>query len=66
VINAQVPHPEEAAVVAELFDRLLRGHSLRPVARDFNAPGILTPSGKPWPSQYLRDIALNPVYVMST
>ena len=63
VLHAQVPQPAEAAVVGELYDRLLAGHSLRAIARDFTARGILTRSGKPWPSQYLRDIALSPVYV---
>jgi site-specific DNA recombinase len=63
VLLAQEPEPAEADVVSELFDRLLHGHSLRAIARDFTARGILTRTGKPFPSQYLREIALSPVYV---
>ncbi|MBV9060989.1 MAG: recombinase family protein [Pseudonocardiales bacterium] len=37
---AQEPEPAEAAVVAELFGRLVAGHSLHSIARDFATRGI--------------------------
>lgn len=43
---AQEPEPDEAAVIVELFDRLQRGHSLKAIARDFDARGI---RGRPSP-----------------
>ncbi len=68
----QEPHPEEAPVVRELFDRLRRGHSLRGIAADFAARGIGTRArerdgvmvpGKPFSAQHLRSMALTPVYI---
>lgn len=72
---AQEPEPGEAAVVRELFDRLLQGHSLHAIARDFEARGIRTRScpegcerqhqhrpGQPFSPQHLRDVALRPIY----
>ncbi|MDQ2789205.1 MAG: recombinase family protein [Actinomycetota bacterium] len=42
---AQEPEPAEAPVVAELYRRLVAGHSLRAIARDFEARGLRTRSG---------------------
>ena len=39
-LAGQEPEPAEAAVVVEMFERLAQGHSLRSVARDFEARGI--------------------------
>jgi site-specific DNA recombinase len=67
----QEPHPDEAPVVRELYDRLLMGHSLRSVALDFEARGIRTRtrgrdgqtvSGKPFSAQHLRAMVVGPVY----
>ena len=57
---AQEPEPAEAEVVAELYCRLVQGHSLRAIARDFEARGIRTRSGLVWSSQHLRSLALSP------
>lgn len=57
---AQEPEPAEAEVVAELYRRLVQGHSLRSIARDFERRGIRTRSGLVWSSQHLRSLALSP------
>lgn len=68
----QEPHPDEAPVVTELYDRLRKGHSLRSIAIDFEARGITTRPrerdgatipGKPFTAQHLRTLAMTPVYV---
>ncbi len=59
---AQEPQPAEAAVVTELYERLVAGHSLRAFARDFQARGIRTRTGLVFTSQHLRSMALSPVY----
>ncbi|MGH3426850.1 MAG: recombinase family protein [Sciscionella sp.] len=62
VFIAQEPEPGEAEVVAELFRRLVQGHSLRGIARDFERRGIQTRSGVVWTGQHLRSLALKPLY----
>ncbi len=57
---AQEPEPAEAEVVAELYRRLVQGHSLRSIARDFEQRGIRTRTGLPWSAQHLRSVALSP------
>jgi DNA invertase Pin-like site-specific DNA recombinase len=59
---AQEPEPGEAEVVAEVYRRLLQGHSMHSIARDFEARGIRTRSGRVWTGQSLRPLALTPVY----
>ncbi len=59
---AQEPEPAEAEAVVELYRRLIQGHSLRSIARDFEARGIRTRSGLVWTAQALRPLALAPVY----
>jgi hypothetical protein len=59
---AQEPEPGKAEVVAELYQRLIQGHSLRSIAKDFEARGIRTRSGRVWTGLSLRPLALAPVY----
>jgi hypothetical protein len=59
---AQEPEPSEAPVVAELYRRLVAGHSLRAIARDFQERGIRTRSGLVFSAQHLRSVALCPTY----
>jgi site-specific DNA recombinase len=59
---AQEPEPVEAPVVAELYRRLVGGHSLRAIARDFQERGIRTRSGLVFSAQHLRSVALSPTY----
>jgi site-specific DNA recombinase len=61
-IIAQEPHPLEAPVVIELFERLIRGHSFKALARDFAQRGIINKSGRPFSPAHLRSLALNPTY----
>jgi len=59
---AQEPHPEEAPVVVELYRRLLAGHSLKGITRDFAARGIVSHTGRPFSHQHLRTVALCPTH----
>ena len=61
-LAGQEKEPVEAAVVAELFDRLERGHSLRAIARDFEIRGVRSRTGKVFSAQHLRSLALGDVY----
>jgi site-specific DNA recombinase len=61
-LAGQEKEPVEAAVVAELFDRLDRGHSLRAIARDFETRGVRSRTGKVFSAQHLRSLALGDVY----
>jgi site-specific DNA recombinase len=60
---AQEPEPAEAAIVRELYDRVRRGHSMKAIARDFDARGVRTRSGKAFSPPYLRDLAVRRTYV---
>jgi site-specific DNA recombinase len=59
---AQEPQPDEAPVVAELYRRLVAGHSLHSIARDLQERGIRTRSGLVFSPQHLRSVALCPTY----
>src|SRR6476661_1918265 len=50
------------SLVPELYRRLVAGHSLHSIARDFQARGIRTRSGLIWSPQHLRSVALSPTY----
>lgn len=58
----QEPDPDEAPVMAELFDRIARGHSLRSIEQDFAERGIRSRSGKVFSAATLRSMALRPLY----
>lgn len=58
----QVIDPETAPIVRELFARIVKGHSLRSIARDFAARGIVKPSGGPYSAAHLRAIATAHAY----
>ncbi len=62
VLIAQEPQPGEAEVVTELYRRLIQGHSLKGIARDFGQRDIRTRSGAVWTPQHLRSLAIKPVY----
>lgn len=64
---SQDPDPDEAPVIAELYERLAAGESLKSVARDFAARGVVTRGSKGYPprpfsAQHLRNLALRPCY----
>lgn len=59
----QEAEPMEAPLVVELFERLDAGHTLKAVARDWEARGVRSRSGAVWQPSHLRRLALNPAYV---
>lgn len=56
------PHPDEAPVIVELFERLKRGHTFKGVARDFAERGITNRSGRPFTAPHLRNNAVKVAY----
>jgi site-specific DNA recombinase len=58
----RVKEPGEAVHIEELFRRIRQGHSFRAIARDWEARGIVSRSGKPFSAQTLRNMAMNPAY----
>ena len=47
-IRVLIPQPDEAAVVVEIAERVMRGESVASVARMLNARGTLTRAGAEW------------------
>lgn len=62
VLAEQEIHPDEAPLVRELFDRLLKGHSLYAIAKDWHERGVRTRSGTVFLAPQLRNMALNEAY----
>ena len=58
----RVIEPKEATHIRELFRRIRQGHSFRAIARDWEARGIVSRTGRPFSSQTLRHLAMNPAY----
>lgn len=52
--------PEEADLIREAADRILSGESLRAVALDWGRRGVMTTTGRPWTTQALRQLLLQP------
>jgi site-specific DNA recombinase len=52
--------PAEHAVIVEAAERILGGESLKAVARDLNARGIATVTGKPWSANVIRQMLTSP------
>jgi site-specific DNA recombinase len=61
-LAAQVPEPEEARIVAELYERIVRGDSLRAIAIDFERRGYRGRRGGVLSGPTLRQMALSPTY----
>ncbi|MEQ7126679.1 recombinase family protein [Actinopolymorpha sp. B11F2] len=59
----QEAEPAEAKVIATLYARLDAGHSLRSIAKGFEADGIRGRTGVVMSSKQLRSMALNERYV---
>lgn len=57
------PHPVEAPVVLEMFQRLQAGHSQMSIAQDLTRRGIRNRSGTPFTGPNLRSIVLKPAYI---
>lgn len=54
--------PEEAKVVATIFERFLETRNLRQVARSLTEDGIETRRGRPWHASTVQTILRNPRY----
>jgi hypothetical protein len=52
--------PEEAQALREAYRAILRGSSLRSVARTLNEAGLLTNKGNKWRAETLGPVLLNP------
>jgi DNA invertase Pin-like site-specific DNA recombinase len=52
--------PGEADAIRDAVRRLLNGESLRTIAREWQAAGIITPAGGPWGTQQLRRMLIQP------
>ena len=55
----QVPEPDEAAVVAELVDRVAHGEGMRTIASELNERGLTTNTGKAWTGTQVRRVVTN-------
>lgn len=58
----QVPDPETAPIVREVFARLRAGDALRRIANDLNARGVPSSKGGSWDERKVRQLALKPQY----
>jgi site-specific DNA recombinase len=58
----QEPDPDEAVYVEELFTRVLAGHSVYTIAREWDDRGVRTRSGLRWRAEHLRPMLLRPCY----
>jgi DNA invertase Pin-like site-specific DNA recombinase len=55
--------PAEAAIVRELYDRVLAGESIRAIRIDLNERDIPTTAGNPFTNRAVRDLLMNPRYI---
>jgi site-specific DNA recombinase len=61
-LAGQEIEPVEAAVVLELYDRPERGHSLWAIARDLEARGVRSRTGRVFSPEHLRSLTLADAY----
>ena len=59
---AQEPDPATAPLIRELFARLAAGHSLRSIAREWQARGVVNGKGLPYSAAHLRELARKHAY----
>jgi hypothetical protein len=50
----------ECAVIADCADKVIRGASLRSLARDLRERAVPTVTGRPWTAQTLKDVLVRP------
>lgn len=53
-------HPTEAPLLREAYERVLAGVTIHSVMQEWNKAGIKTTTGKPWRTNQLRQILVNP------
>lgn len=59
---AQVEHPEQAAVVREIFNRVAAGEPYSTIADDLNDRALTAPEGGPWSDRQVRQVVTKPSY----
>lgn len=59
----QIPHPERAPLITEIFRRAAAAEELSAICRDLNERGETTHRGKPWQRHHLHAILRNPAYI---
>lgn len=59
----QVPHPDRAALITEIFRRAAAAEPLAAICRDLNERGETTHRGKAWQRHHLHAILRNPAYI---
>ena len=52
-----------AAIVREIYTRILAGSSISTIRRDLDNRSISTKTGSPWSNMGIRFIATNPTYI---
>lgn len=58
----QIPHPDQAPIVAEMVRRVADGEALAAIARDLNERGVTTPEGHAWAGRDVRQTVIRPTY----
>ena len=56
------PHPVEAPILAEMYQRFTEGESIRSIVLDLDARGLRTTTGARWSTARFREIIGNPIY----
>lgn len=59
----QVPDPDRAALITEIFRRAAAAEPLAAICRDLNERGEITHRGKPWQRHHLQALLRNPAYI---
>jgi site-specific DNA recombinase len=59
-------HPDEVAIVREIFERIAAGETSATVANDLNRRGLRTTRGEPWKPLSVRVVVHNPIHTGRT
>lgn len=59
----QIPHPEQAPIVREIFRRVAEGEPFHLIATSLNERGLPSPEGKQWSDRQVRTTASRDSYV---
>ncbi len=62
LLVGQVPLPDEAALVRQVFTGYLAGRGIRTLARELNDAGMVTSTGARWADGQIRRMLSNPAY----
>ena len=58
-----VPHPDEAPIVKEIYNRYLAGEGFLTIAKSLNDAGVRTRNGNPFELRNVEYILTNPAYI---